>query len=317
MTTIKDIAKLAGVSITTVSRVLNNHPYVNIDKRNKVQEIINELNYQQNSNAIHLVKGKTLTIGVICPYFDGTYFQTLIKGITDEAFKNNYSVMLCPTNYDKKQELKYLNMLKTKQLDGVIICSRANHWEEIYPFLEFGTIVICEYAEGFPCVYTNHYDAFSNAIKYLIEEGHLNIGYCIGRKNSLNSRTRASAYRAELKRIQQPIQESWIFTDCYSIDDGKDVLKKFLSLKKRPTAILVNGDSIAAGIIIQAKKEGIRIPEDLAIIGFDNQVMAEVLDLTTIDQNLVEIGLQAFTLFINNENKKIEIPFSIIKRKTV
>jgi DNA-binding LacI/PurR family transcriptional regulator len=106
MSTIKDIAKLAGVSITTVSRVLNNHPYVKDEKRRKVLQVIEELNYQQNMNALHLVKGKTFMVGVILPYADHPYFQSIVGGIIKAATLSEIAVLLCPTNYSQIDEIK-------------------------------------------------------------------------------------------------------------------------------------------------------------------------------------------------------------------
>jgi DNA-binding LacI/PurR family transcriptional regulator len=317
MTNIKDIAKLAGVSITTVSRVLNNHPYVSEDKRKKVQQIIEELEYHQNLNAVNLVKGKTFTVGVILPYIDHPYFQLIVAGIMDSAISKNYSVLICPTKYSRSEEIKYLNMLKGKQIDGFIICSRANHWDSITPFKEYGPIVACEQTDYIPCVFTDHYHAFRAGLEYLMKKGHTSIGYSTGRKKSFSSQMRSVAYTDVLKKAGYPIEKSWIFTDCLNMENGKQLVKKLIHIDNRPTALLVNGDEVAAGIMIQAKQEGMRIPEDLSIVGFDNYPFSEALDLTTIDQNLKEIGKHAFDLFFDGEDKKISIPFHLIERNTV
>lgn len=317
MTNIKDIAKLAGVSVTTVSRVLNHHPYVSEEKRKKVQQIIEKLEYHQNLNAVNLVKGKTSTIGVILPYLDHPYFQLIVSGIMDASLARNYSVIICPTNYSRTEELKYLNMLKGRQLDGIIICSRANEWETIVPFKEYGPIVACEHTEQISCVFTDHYQAFLAGLDYLLKKGHSSIGYSTGRKNSISSKMRSKAYADALEKAGQPSRENWIFSDCLSMVDGKRLVKEFMELEHRPTALLVNGDEVAAGILIQAKKEGLCIPEDLSIIGFDNHPFSEALELTTIDQNLKEIGKDAFNMFFEKKEKSRSVPFDIIERKTV
>ncbi|MDO7269299.1 LacI family DNA-binding transcriptional regulator [Shouchella clausii] len=317
MPTIKDIAKLAGVSITTVSRVLNNHPYVSEEKRIKVKTIIEELNYQQNFNAIRLVKGETLTLGVIIPYINHPYFQSMVGGVMEKAFENNYAVLCCATNYNKKIELNYLLMLKRKQLDGLIICSHANDWETILSFTEYGPIIGCEFVEEAPCVYIDHYDAFKSVLKYLIDKGHRNIGYCTGRKNSLSSKMRFSAFEDSLSKVNQKVSNSWVFTDCFTLNDGKKVIDKLYNEENMPTAILANGDEVAAGIIIQAKAHGIKIPEELSIIGLDNAPISEALGLTTLDLNIKSIGEQAFQLFFDGVNKKIKQPFHLVKRTTV
>lgn len=317
MSTIKDIAKLAGVSITTVSRVLNNHPYVKDEKRRKVLQVIEELNYQQNMNAIHLVKGKTFMVGVVLPYADHPYFQSIVGGIIKAATSSEIAVLLCPTNYSQIDEIKYLEMMKRKQIDGVIICSRANTWEVILPFAEYGPLVACELVEELPCAYTDHFDAFSSALNFLIKEGHKTIGYSVARENSNSSKARLSAYHDVLEKNNLPINESFIFPDCIDIEDGKRIVKELVQLKDRPTALLVNGDEVAAGILLQAKKEGLNVPADLSVIGFDNQPFSEALELTTIDQHLNEIGKKAFDLFLHGGHQKVCVPFDIVIRKTV
>lgn len=317
MSNIKDIAKLAGVSITTVSRVLNNHPYVKDEKRKKVLQVIEELNYQQNVNAIHLVKGKTFMLGVILPYADHPFFQSIVGGIIQAAASNKIAVVICPTNYSQIEELKYLEMLKKKQVDGIIICSRANKWDVILPFAEYGSLVACELTEEISCAYTDHYDAFSSALNFLIEKGHKSIGYSVARIDSTSSKTRFSAYHDVLTKNNLPINESFIFSDCLDIEDGKRIVKELIQLKERPTALLVTGDGVAAGVLLQAKVEGIHVPDELSIIGFDNQPFSEALELTTIDQHLKEIGEKAFDLFLHGKQQKICVPFEMVVRKTV
>lgn len=317
MANIKDIAKLAGVSVTTVSRVLNHHPYVSDDKRHKVEQVIEDLEFHQNLNAIHLVKGKTYTVGAIMPYIDHPYFQAMVGGIMKRAFMYNYSVLCCPTSYDQTEELKYLDMLKGRELDGLIICSRSNDWNTIMPYTEYGPIVSCERFEKLPCAYTDHYEAFLTSINYLIEEGHRKIGYCTGRKYSLSSKMRYAAFKTALTQINQSIEVDWIFTDCYTMHDGKSAINTLQDLNSKPTAILTNGDEVAAGMITQAEISGINIPDKLSIMGFDNNPMSEALGLTTVDSNIKEIGEQAFRLFYTGSNEQMKIPFKLVKRNTV
>jgi LacI family transcriptional regulator, purine nucleotide synthesis repressor len=317
MANIKDIAKLAGVSISTVSRVLNNHPYVSEEKRKKVETVIGELNFQQNLNAVHLVKGKTLTIGAIIPYIDHPYFQAIVGGIMESAFNHHYSVLCCVTNYDQDEELKYLQMLQRKQLDGLIICSHANDWETIMPYADYGPIISCERFEHVPCVYTDHYEAFTAGLNYLIQKGHRHIGYCTSREHSFSSEMRYMAFKKALANINQPIEDSWIFTDCYTMNDGKRIMKDLHTLNHIPTAIIANGDEVAGGMMVQAKLLGINVPEQLSIIGLHNEPLSEALDLTTIDLHIKEIGQQAFKLFYTGEKQKLKMPFQLVERNTV
>lgn len=325
MANIKDIAKMAGVSVTTVSRVLNDHPYVSEEKRKAVIEIVEKLNYSQNANAVHLSKGKTNIVGVILPYINHPCFDAMVGGMMEVALAHNYRVLLCQTNYNKKEEMKSLHMLKTKQLDGLIICSRANEWETIEPYASYGTIVACEDNDisNISSVYTNHSAAFQLGMDYLIEKGYKKIGYCTGRKLGPSSQKRFDVYKQQLQSIDEEVNEEWIFTECFTLEDGVKVAHKLKEMQHLPEALIVAGDEVAIGVMTEAEKLGIQVPEDLAIIGFDNQPISQVLQLTTIDQNLKEIGKKAFEMFYRQTNdesskqEKVEIPYELVERSTV
>ncbi|WP_242262004.1 LacI family DNA-binding transcriptional regulator [Bacillus cereus group sp. BfR-BA-01453] len=325
MANIKDIAKMAGVSVTTVSRVLNDHPYVSEEKRKAVIEIVEKLNYSQNANAVHLSKGKTNIVGVILPYINHPCFDAMVGGMMEVALAHNYRVLLCQTNYNKKEEMKSLHMLKTKQLDGLIICSRANEWETIEPYASYGTIVACEDNDisNISSVYTNHSAAFQLGMDYLIEKGYKKIGYCTGRKLGPSSQKRFDVYKQQLQSIDEEVNEEWIFTECFTLEDGVKVAHKLKEMQHLPEALIVAGDEVAIGVMTEAEKLGIQVPEDLAIISFDNQPISQVLQLTTIDQNLKEIGKKAFEMFYRQTNdesskqEKVEIPYELVERSTV
>ncbi|MBC6972733.1 LacI family DNA-binding transcriptional regulator [Paenibacillus sp. 102] len=325
MANIKDIAKLAGVSVTTVSRVLNDHPYVSEKKRQAVLEVVEKLNYSQNANAVHLSKGKTNIVGVILPYIDHPHFDRIVGGVMEGALAHNYRVLLCQTNYNKREERESLHMLKTKQLDGIIICSRANDWDVIKHYASYGTIIACEETDvfGISSVYINHFGAFQLGMNYLIKKGYKKIGYCTGRKQGASSKKRFEAYKQALQLIDEEIIEKRIFTECFTLEDGVRVAHKLKEMENSPEALLVAGDEVAIGIMTEAKRLGINVPQDLAIIGFDNQPISQVLQITTIDQHVKEIGKSAFELFykqISNDDRKqekVEIPYKLVERSTV
>ncbi|MEI4623112.1 LacI family DNA-binding transcriptional regulator [Bacillus pfraonensis] len=325
MANIKDIAKLAGVSVTTVSRVLNDHPYVSEEKRKAVLEVVEKLNYSQNANAVHLSKGRTNIVGVILPYIDHPHFDRIVGGVMEGALAHNYRVLLCQTNYNKREERESLHMLKTKQLDGIIICSRANDWDVIKHYASYGTIIACEETDvlGISSVYINHFGAFQLGMNYLIKKGYKKIGYCTGRKQGASSKKRFEAYKQALQLIDEEIIENRIFTECFTLEDGVKVAHKLKEMENSPEALLVAGDEVAIGIMTEAKKLGISVPQDLAIIGFDNQPISQVLQITTIDQHVKEIGKSAFGLFykqISNDDRKqekVEIPYRLVERSTV
>jgi LacI family purine nucleotide synthesis repressor len=325
MANIKQIAKIAGVSVTTVSRVLNGHPYVSEAKRKAVLKAMEQLDYSPNMNAIHLIKGKTNMAGVMLPYINHAYFAAILEGIAHEALQANYQLILCQTDYDQAKELKVLNMLKTKQIDGIIVCSKTLQWEQIEPFTDFGPIVACADAgqRAISSVYIDHYACFEFAMKYLFGKGHRHIGYSLSRANSDSTQKRQRAYFDALASIHEPVREEWVFYQCYSIEDGAAIVHQLLAMKERPTALLVTGDQVAVGVITEARKNGIRVPEDLAVIGFDNQPIAKVFDITTIDNQLFEMGRTAFRILHDRIMGRVEEPenrelaFRLIERSTV
>ncbi|SDX21602.1 LacI family DNA-binding transcriptional regulator [Paenibacillus sp. PDC88] len=327
MANVKSIAKLAGVSVTTVSRVLNNHPYVNEATRQKVQHIMEKEGYRPNSSAVHLIKGHTDRVGVIVPN-NHPYFQAILSGVMDEAAKSGYGTLLYQSRYETQEEHKALQLLSTKQIDGLLFCSRALELEAIAAYAKYGPIVTCEYTENeqIAAVYTDHYEAFQKGIQYLIQHGHRAIGYCVGRPDSASSQARYLAYKTLLHEQGEVLHPEWIFTDCTEIKDGIRVIDTLMKMEERPTALLVTGDEAAAGVILRAQALGLRIPEDLAIIGFDNLPISEALGLTTIDQHLQEIGREAFRTFYNSRNVEVKdnapssktvIPFELVERSSV
>lgn len=319
MTNIKDLAKMANVSVSTVSRVLNNHPYVKEEKRLAVLEAIRKSNYQQNINAVHLSKGKTQLVGVVLPFTDIPYFGQLLKGIASQALEHNYKLMLFQTDYIESRELEALQMLKQKQIDSLIICSRACEMAIIKEYLPYGPIVLCEKVEDeeLAATFVNQYQAFMMALEYLYEKGHRRIGYTIGRKKGTNSHERQLAYEDFIKKYQLPLNPDYIIYGYYHLEDGEQIVKRIQEMEEPPSAILVTSDQVAAGIITHCQNEQISIPEELALIGFDNQPIARMLDITTIEIPLEDIGKDLFLQAIHEEISSIEIQAKLIERGTV
>jgi DNA-binding LacI/PurR family transcriptional regulator len=320
MANIKDIAKKAGVSVTTVSRVLNNHPYVSDDKRETVLRVMEENNYQRNINAVHLSKGETFLIGVVVPFTNHPYFGLLVEGIANEAVKNNYKLVLFQTNYEVVREIEALKMLQHKQIDALIICSRSCGWNVIEEYVQYGPIVLCEDSRGrnVSSTFIDHYKVFFKALEYLHNNGHRKIGYCVGRKSGSNSKHREKAYKEFLKKIDVPFDPHYIFYECLKFEDGVKVVQQIIEMDTLPTALLVTSDIVAAGIITYCKEVGISIPDELAIMGFDNQPVAKIMHITTLEIPLVEIGQKLFLQAIDstkNSHEKIDV--QLIERQTV
>ncbi len=320
MANIKDIAKMAGVSVTTVSRVLNNHPYVSEEKREAVKQAMEACHYKPNLNAVHLSKGETLLIGVVIPFINHPYFGLLLEGIANEAVKNNYKLVLFQTNYEENREIEALRMLQYKQIDALIICSRKCEWNTIEEYAAYGPIVLCEDSRGkqVSSIYVDHYQTFAKALAYLHHKGHQKIGYCVGRRSGANSKQRENAYKDFLRERNEPFNHAYVFYDCLKFEDGVQVVKELMKMSIPPTALLVTSDMVAAGMITYCKEVGVKVPEELAIMGFDNQPIAKVMHITTMEIPLVEMGKKLFLQAIDHKEPfHEEVKVQLIERQTV
>ncbi|MBC1472112.1 LacI family DNA-binding transcriptional regulator [Listeria seeligeri] len=318
MPNIKEIAKLAGVSVTTVSRVLNNHPYVAEEKRARVQKIIDELDYSPNRIATDLALGKTNTIGIILPYNDHPWFDKIVNGVLEAAFKNRYSVTLFPTGYDTKEEEKYLMRLKTKQVDGLIITSRANNWDVILPYLAYGPIIACEYVDSpeISCSFIDRIGAYRDGFLFLQQEGYKKVAFTAGRESLESTSTygKINAY----EQVFGMVGENRFLSECYTFEDGLKAGKHFFGEGKDwPDAFYANGDEVAAGIMFHVKKIGLRVPEDVAILGQENLAIGKALEITTLDHHLKKLGENAFYIFEQGKLQNIQVKHELIRRKTV
>ncbi|MBY0052216.1 LacI family DNA-binding transcriptional regulator [Brevibacillus agri] len=324
MANIREIARLAGVSVSTVSRVLNNHPYVSEQKRAEIMRIIKERNYVQNSNAVHLSTGKTMVVGVTLPLVNNQYYSSIIEGIAAEAARHQYNLMVCQTNNSSEQEQSILRLLKNKKMDGLIMCSRANGCETIDEYAQYGPIITCEANETafVSSVHIDHYQTFRIGMEYLLGKGHRKIGYCIGRKNSFNSQHRKRAYHDMLRSADVTPAPDWAFENCLTVQDGKDIAHRIWQMKERPSALIVSCNHIAAGIVKEAGRLGLRVPEDLAIVGCDDQPIGELLEITTVSSPSSLMGKYAFEMLYDRilhqhkEKEEKELPPLLVERGT-
>ncbi|MGD6833733.1 LacI family DNA-binding transcriptional regulator [Sutcliffiella halmapala] len=309
MATIEDVARLAGLSRTTVSRVINNHPYVSEKKRVLVMNAMSELGYVPNSSARSLRSQKTEMVALLIPRVMNPFFSELIERMEMAAAENGYQLIICQTKYSKKKELDYLNLLKTRQVDGIILSSIQNDWNVIEPFLEFGPIVLCnEFEEDaqVPSVRLDQTYGGYISTKHLLELGHRKVAYCTGGYKSNVAQSREAGFRKALAEFNVPFQEEFTFGDAFTIEDGRRILRDMLTLKEKPTAVFTGGDEVAAGIITEAKRHGVRIPEDLAVVGFDNQAITELVEpsITTVNQPIEDMARKAFQVMMEKVRSK-------------
>ncbi|BCG58576.1 LacI family DNA-binding transcriptional regulator [Paenibacillus sp. URB8-2] len=329
MTTIIDVARLAGVSKTTVSRVINNYPHISQDKKEQVLKAMEQLGFTPNPSARRLRGQLATTIAVVVPKIVNPFFSYLVDAIEQVGYRNGYQTLICQTNEDKEKELSYLNLLKTKQADGIIMASIENDWEDIKPYTEYGPIVLCnEYINrpDVPMIRVDQYQGTYIGVKHLIERGHRKIAYCTGGLFTAfgKDKDRNLGYQKALEEAGIQVNPSWILVDKHTIEDGKQAMQLLLDMKDRPTAVFTGSDEIAGGLMMAAKKAGLSVPQDLAIIGFDDQPIAEVLDpgLTTIRQPIEQMGKKAGEVLLNILNQSgpdsavYELPVELIVRQS-
>ncbi|MGG5368762.1 LacI family DNA-binding transcriptional regulator [Enterococcus sp. AZ196] len=306
MANIRDIAKITGYSVSTISRVINHHPYVDDTKQAKVLEVMAELNYVPNRSAQNLSYGRTKNIGVILPFVNHDYYDQMLSGIMQAAFDHGYQISLLPTNYDQELEKRYLAEFSKRAFDGLIVTTKANSIKVFLDYLQYGPIIFCEEIPNadVSCVYINLKKSIKEAFSYMKEKGVKNPGMTLGRSKNISHNSEFSIQKA--KEVYPEFDEGNIFWDCIVAEDG---IQGAAFFKKREVdGILTFGDSIAATILQQHKSD------KPLVIGRENLLISEVMGFSTIDHHLAECGKKAFEAFYYNKHEKICIPHHFIKR---
>lgn len=309
MVRISDVAKMANVSTATVSRVLSNSGNVKKETAEKVLEAIKKLNYQPNSLARQLRRLETKTILVVVPDITNTFFSKILRGIEHVAIENGYEVLLGDTSNDKKRESGYLDILRQKKADGMIMLTarlEPHLLEEIS--LEFPVVLACEYLEGssIPTVSIDNISGARKATEYLISLGHKRIGFLSGPMDVILSRDRLKGYKQAMAHHDLPVEPHLVQEGDFTFESGYNLMLKFLAFDKPPTAVFASSDEMAIGAIKAIKSKGLHVPDDISVIGFDNIKFASIFEpaLTTISQPMYEIGLKAMELLLKIINKE-------------
>lgn len=328
--TIKDIARIAGVSTTTVSRALNNKfEGMSEETKIKIQKTIEELNYKPSVIARSLVTNKTKTLGLLLPNIANPFFSNLARGVEDEAMQNGYSVFLCNSDDNRKKQNMYLDVLIEKRVDGIISAMYNDEQEEYFNGIKeknIPVIVLDRYFEDSEVceVATDNYSGTYNATKFLIENGHRKIACIRGNLNMPFCRERFDGYKDALKDFNIDINEKLIREGDYTIEGGEKVSMDILQ-NTDATSILCFNDLMAYGVYKSCKRLSKTIPEDISVIGFDDIELSTIVEpkLTTIKQPVYELGLNGARMLINLiegrviENKKIKLENTLIKRESV
>lgn len=325
--TIKDIAKLAGVSSATVSRVMNEDSGVSEKLKQKVQQVIQETNYVPNTVGRNLRKSKSDMILVILPTLSNPFYSKILKGIEERATQQGYGILISVTHLSVKTEKKYLKMLQTKQVDGVISFFSKLDVEELneitseYPFVQ-----CCEYTNGakLPYVMIDNQKAAYEAVSYFIKKGHRKIGMISGSFYESSEQAREQGYKEALANVNMEFNPDYICKSNYKPESGMESCKALLNLSEPPTAILTVSDTLAIGAIKYLKQIGMKAGQDVEVIGFDNASITRVYDptISTVSQPRYNIGTIAVDLVleklndIKGVNKGVILPHQLILRES-
>lgn len=293
--TIYDVAEKAGVSIATVSKVVNNTGRISEKTRKKVVKIMEELEYQPSSVAAALTGKQTYTIGVLVPDISNGFFAEVARALENSAREMGYAIILCSTDYQIEREHDYLELLLKKQVDGIIIATEPEDWKtynilhrKLIPHLMFS---IDNLGFSSHVVTTDDIRGGYMAGRYLLEKGHTDMAVIVELKRA-SGRLRLEGFKQALADEGISLKEERIISAMSKIEEAQAAARKILSLKNRPTAVFAATDLIAAIFTNEARKAKVRIPDDLSIIGFDNTIYAEIADpgLTTIAQPTEELA---------------------------
>lgn len=299
-TTIKDIARELGVSISTVSRALADSPLVKSQTKEAVKALAKSKNYHPNFTALSLRNRSTKTIGLLVPFVVHDFFSKIIQGIEDEAFKRGYNVIICASNDSAEREKQSALDLLNGRIDGLILSitketTDFNHLEEFrrrnVPLVLFDCVTDQIEAEK---VIVDDHDAGFRATEHLIEQGCKKIAFVGGPSNLLTNQARYKGYLDALSKNKIPFEERFIL-HCSSpeFEDGLSISAQLFNEKGQyPDGVFATTDFLAIGAMKNAKKAGLRIPKDVAFIGFSNWEVSKIYEptLSTVDQKGYEIG---------------------------
>ncbi|MGN7179058.1 LacI family DNA-binding transcriptional regulator [Cytobacillus sp. SAFR-174] len=328
--TIKDVAKKANVSIATVSRILNGQGGYSEKTKFKVLKVIEELGYQPNAVARGLINKRTHTIGVLFPKLSSSLVTDLLDGIEKAANDNGSSVIVCHTESNGEKTMKYLQLLIEKRVDGIIFASEILK-DEYYQFVTKTSMPMIllsteSYAYPVPFVKVNDFHAAYAAAKHLIDKGHTRIGMISGNKEDIIAGIpRIEGFKKALTDHNIPLgSENIVFSRGFTFPDGVEGLKSLIKQFPDATAIFAASDEMAIGALSAAYQMGIRVPDEVSVIGYDNLNLAEmsIPPLTTVEQPLAKMGETAaemlFSILETGETPESRImQHKIIERMSV
>jgi DNA-binding LacI/PurR family transcriptional regulator len=332
--TIKDVAKIAKVSPSTVSRVIANNPRISLKTKERVRGVMDELGYHPNFNARSLANKSVQAIGLVMPsstdkVFQNPFFPEVIRGISKIAHDKEYAILMSTGETEKEIYDGVIRMVQGGRVDGVILLySRVNDKvtnfldEKKFPYTMIGKPHTN--TDGTTHVDNDNYSAGKAVTNYLLGLGHKQIGFVGGSLELLVTVERLNGYKAALAAANISYRKDYVAHEEFLREGGQEAIEELMSLKKPPTALVVADDLMALGMLNTLDEMKLRVPEDLSIISFNNLLLSEVSrpPLTTVDVNIYQLGYHAAKCLIEiitqplEPAKRIIVPYNIIERSS-
>lgn len=328
MVTIKDIAKRAGVSVGTVSKIINCNETVSEKNKKVVINAIKELGYRPNRVARSLSKGKTKNIGFIVPDIKNPFFPEYVRGATDILISDGYYVFLCNSDNDVKKEIMYMDDLITMWVDGIIIApsDTENRDTALSDKIVLPFVVVDREIKGLKrdLVIVNNKRGAYCAVKYLIENGHKKIVFLSGQKYTKTAQVRLTGWEEAMNENNLPVKDL-VFWGNFSIDSGYEMMSAVFDNLGLVDAVFACNDLIALGAIKAIEEREYKIPDDISIVGFDDIYLSRFLKppLTTVRQPVYRMGEIAAQILLDRINgkqfgfKRVVVEGELIKRSSV
>ena len=299
--TIQDVAKTAGVSVSTVSRVLNGKVDVASETQDRIRSVIDDLGYTTNLAARSMRSFKKNMVGLIMPDIAYPFAIEVMKGVNRAIAESEFDLIVYTTGDVRKSgrashEQKYVSLLNNSITDGsIIVAPVTGEFLTDAPLVSIDPLMS---DPDYPSVHATNHQGAMEAMEYLFTLGHKRIGFISGRAELESSNRRLKGYRDALERAGIPVDEQLIASGDYTTETGVRGAQELLSLDHPPTAIFASNDQMAMGVYQVAQQMGLRIPEDLSVIGFDNIMESKYMGLTTVDQFISEMGFVATQMLI-------------------
>lgn len=333
--TIKDVAKLANVAPSTVSRVIANSPRISQKTKDKVREAMERLGYHPNFNARSLANKSTNTIGIVMPSsankaFQNPFFPEVIRGISTKAHQEGFGLYLSTGQTEDEIFQEVVHMVQGGRVDGIILLySRINDrimpylQQQQFPFVLIGRPYGDEH-ENVTYVNNDNYKAAKTVTEYLILLGHQHIAFIGGELDFVVTVDHKRGYEQALQNAHIPIKEEYVVFHQELQEGGQDAIIELMSLSQPPSALVVSDDIMTFGVMRMLSEMGIKVPDDISIVSFNNVLVSEMSSppMSTVDIHIFSLGFEATNLLIENikhpdiEPRNVIIPHKLVKRQT-